>query len=349
VSPPAPPPPRSQLPGSRSAGYLRLAVYFGVLGGVLSCLGLRAAYAQGERAVFRLGQRLLSELGPALVGPAQALTINGQSLLVASKQTELSVPEVLDRFAASCDGQASPDGVLALPPELAKSAAPGPSAGSNAAAKRAQLFDTVLQHPTRFGVLRHDSAEEGHLACLAQPGARRGLEGLLNGAREFVASGDLSRMGDVRYVAARKLASGKTHVIAVWSEGSFRVNALFPETGDAPGTDVPGIARPAQARRELCATVPGGSYGVRLYTSPQPPHDVMAFYDQTLPRSGWQALPLRLTPQQQPADALLRAFTRNGQAVAISTGRAQDKTTISLVDLGAVRQSAWVASKSLLH
>jgi hypothetical protein len=199
------------------------------------------------------------------------------------------------------------------------------------------LLRALIEDPGRLGVLRGESADEGHLACLAQPRGTSGLMAFLERAGDFVASGDLSRLGDVRYVAARKLDSGKTHVIAVWSEGELRIGSLFPESGDAPGTDLPDVPRPPEATRQLCAMAAGRSFGLRLYDSPRPQQEVLAFYERELPSRGWEPLRTRLEAGRLRDGTSVRAFTRDGHVVALGIGGTNTgKTGISLIDLGAV-------------
>jgi hypothetical protein len=202
------------------------------------------------------------------------------------------------------------------------------------------LVRTLLEDPGRLSILRGENAEEGQIACLAQPAGARGLSALLERAQEFVASGDLSRVGDVRYVAARKLASGKTHVIAVWSEGELRIGSLFPEAGDAAGTDMADVPRPPDSTRPLCAMAPGRSFGLRLYDSSRPQHEVVAFYERELPSRGWE--PLRMQPEARalPDGTAVRVFSRAGHVVALGVDESSaGKTGISLIDMGAVGRS----------
>jgi hypothetical protein len=45
--------------------------------------------------------------------------------------------------------------------------------------------------------------------------------------------------------------------VAVFSDGPLLLAPAFPETGDAPGVDAPGLGRPEEARRVLSAFVEG--------------------------------------------------------------------------------------------
>jgi hypothetical protein len=324
----------------RATGALRVGALLSVLSGGLSYWCVRSAYAETEQRVWQLGQQLLADMGPSLVGEPQGVLLNGQPLFVATRQSELSVSRVLDGFAAGC---VAPDARLALPPELREPA----TAGADAAR-------SLLDAPTRFGVIRAESEAGGQLACLARRGRPGGLSALVDSVREFLDSGDLSRLGDLRYVTARKLASGRTQVLAVWSEGALRIGALFPEHGDAPGSDMPQVARPPESTRSLCALAPGRSFGLRLYDSRRSAREVLAFYDRTLPEAGWEPLPLMLDQHELRDGVFARAFTRAGQAIALGVettpADAQGElgpaggSAISLIDLGSVHHVSGHAS-----
>jgi hypothetical protein len=357
--------PHSRFAAARArwAGTLRVTAYLGLLSLGLSYWCVRSAYAETEQKVWKLGQQLLAELGPSVVGEPQGVLLNGQALFVASRQSELAVRQVLDRFAAGCSGPEAPDALFAAPPELRERAAQPNKAEAAAPAAARKL----IEEPARFGVLRAESEEGGQLACLARRARPRGLAALVEGAREFLASGDLSHLGDLRYVAARKLANGKTQVLAVWSEGEFRLGALFPEHGDAPGSDMPEVTRPPESTRSLCALAPGHSFGLRLYDSRRPVREVVAFYDRALPAAGWEPLPLLLEDGKLRDGVFARAFTRGGQAIALAIETAHQEqargtqgaqgelasapggSAISLVDLGSVQRFAGASSAPLIE
>jgi hypothetical protein len=330
------------------AGAWRVAGFLMLVSCGSSYVVVRSAYAETEEKLLRFGEDVTAELGPDVVGEPQPLSINGEQLFVSSKQTELSVPEVLDRLADSCAARAR--GARAPSP---LQPAPGDRwlLDLDEKVQRAEkpqalpaLLDSLLHQPERLGILRDERAGAGQLACIAAPHGSGGLSGFLTRVREFVSSGDLAAIGDARYVAARRLENGKTHVLTIWSEGTFRIGALFPESGDAPGSDLPDVPRPIAATRELCVIAPGRSFALRLYGSTQPPQEVLAFYARALPEQGWDPLPTRLPDGRLDNGAAMRAFTREGRAVAIGTSSTADGTTVvSLADLGAVRRSVGTA------
>jgi hypothetical protein len=94
-----------------------------------------------------------------------------------------------------------------------------------------------------------------------------------------------------RYVYAQP-GSEKTVVITVEAEGSaLDLKALFPEEGDAPGADAPGVPRPPDARRTLSAREDGSPQQVTLYvTKAKTPAELEAWYRARLPDHGWRPL-----------------------------------------------------------
>ena len=328
---------------ARSAAWVRVSSFLCLVGLGSLYLCVRGVRAETERTFVPLGGQLSAQLGTAFLGTPQALQINGQTLFFSAKSTQLSIHDVLERFDASCDAASNVDEQLALLPEVL--ASPQLTAAASALVRRAAKLPAsvveLLVQPTRLGVLRNESGTEGHFVCLAQPPQRRGLAGVLRAVREFAASGDVSRLGQLRYVTARKLDTGKTQVLAVWSEGPLLLAALFPKTGDAPGNDMANVARPRGSRRLFHTTTPGRDYALRLYETPRSAASVLAEYDRELPERGWQALPLMLDAGRLRPNVFARTFTRAGHAVAIAVDAAvPEHTSISLIDLGSVAHSA---------
>ncbi len=71
----------------RFSGTFRVFVYLAVVNAVAGAFFLRRAQAQAEKAVAKAGAELAQKLGPHFVGPAQAVTVNGQRLFFASSFT----------------------------------------------------------------------------------------------------------------------------------------------------------------------------------------------------------------------------------------------------------------------
>ena len=319
---------------TRWAGVARVAAYLALVNLGISYLLMRSAYAGAEKAVQRLGTQLTRQLGSKVLGEPQVVSVNGQLLFLAAKETELSVKSVLDEFDAHCEAHSG-----GLREEFEK--IPGFD-------QRKLALPESMRDAGRIGIIRSDAGHasptetEGHLVCIAQPKDGGGIRGLLTRVNEFMASGDASRLGDMRYVAARKLGNGKTQVIAIWTEGTFNIEAMFPDQGDAPGTDARDFPRPPNAVRSFSAVIPDHPYAVRFYDSREPPAKVLAFYDKTLAEAGWATRPSSMTeagPELHGAE--VRAFTRAGRAMLVSTQEdAPGQTGVSVIELGSMERVA---------
>lgn len=317
---------------ARTRGLLRVASYLVVVCSLILLWTARAAYAEFERTVFGLGEKLVGELGPSLVGEPQAVVLNGQPVFVGATTSPLTVRQVLDAFDSNC--RAGSRDMRSL---LGVSTRPSP-----------------LQEPAHEGwlraldqarVLRMENETEGMLSCLAPNGPQQGATGLVESVRIFMESGDLSQLGDLRYVTARRQPSGKTQVIAAWSEGRFQLASIFPDTGDVPGSDMVDVPRPPGSVRAVCATAPRRSFAYRLYESAQPASEVLSFYERTLVSGGWSRVHTVDEPPDVSDPLTIRAFTKSGRALGIGVDRDEQGTTqISLVDMGRVAHADGLAA-----
>src|SRR5262249_24528959 len=133
----------------------------------------------------------------------------------------------------------------------------------------------------------------------------------------------------LRYLFAEKTESGRTHLLAVWTDGPFNMYALFPNTpGDTPGTDPKDAPRPPNSVRVLTADVEGTPYGVRVYDSTSKPEEVAAAYDAQMGGRGWTPI---LYDAEDPAGA--RVYTRPGSKLMVFTETNAGHTVVSLVDM----------------
>jgi hypothetical protein len=93
-----------------------------------------------------------------------------------------------------------------------------------------------------------------------------------------------------RYVYAQP-GTEKTVVITVEADSNVELKKLFPEEGDAPGVDAPGVPRPPDSRRTLSAREEGSPQQMTLYvTDDKNPADLEAWYRARLPDHGWRPL-----------------------------------------------------------
>jgi hypothetical protein len=312
----------------RVRGALRVAAFLTVANLTVTALSLPQARANAEEAVKRSGLALLQQLGPALVGEPEVAVINGQRMSLASKSTPLGVDQVLGRVEQYCH-----DNSGGLAQEL--QALPGTAAGL-------AKLPSGLRDPSAWLTSRQTAGDgkAGQVACVARKDSGGGLSGLMDRILAFTDTGDLSKLGDARYVVARRdEKAGNTLVLAMWTEGSFNIPAMFPETGDTPGSDSRYVPRPPASRRVLTAEISDHPYALRMYDSDQTHADVLKFYEQQMLPRGYQKHELPETDASGELDLNdhVRAFSLNGVAVIVVTSQTpQDKTGVSLIEMGSL-------------
>lgn len=295
--------------GVRFLGLVRVTIYIVVVSLVVGALAARSAWGDLKETSLVLG-RELAQFSDVLGKPNRVL-INGETMYVSSAQTDQALDVLLDRFERACRDHA---GGLAqdferLPEAVREEMAP----------------DLAATGTT--GVMRHGNDEEGVVACLAQEG-QEGAAGLKRKLEQFALTGDLGVIGNLRYVYAKRTDKGRTHVLAAWTDGSLRVFNIVPMDGaEPPGTDPPEIPRPANASRLLSAEVQGAAHGVHIYDVAQRSEQVLADYDDQMPKRGWTPLPV--VALKHPT---MRAFQRPGVELMIMAHPRGDRTFVSLVE-----------------
>jgi hypothetical protein len=304
----------------RAARVLRVSAYFAVVLAVCGVLAAGRARAAAGDAVLALGGELAG-MGDRL-GPANRVRLNGELVNVASAMVDEAPGVVLDRFEGECRAHAGGMAEeLARIPEASRAALP-----------------TELRGSAGLGIVRKDDGDRGAIACLARDGDE-GTAGTLRGLREMIASGDLSKLGKLRYVVAeRARGATKTHVVGVWTDGPLRFRAFVPKDGgdgDAPGSDAPDAPRPDRARRLLTASLEGVPYSLRIYDAPSAAGEVLAGYDRDAPGRGWQALPA-VARELEAKGRAGRAFTREGVDLMIfaeADRRDPTRAIVSVVEM----------------
>jgi len=210
--------------------------------------------------------------GRIVEGDYYRLRMNDAPLNVASALTHAGVGKVLQRAEEDCGAHA--DGMatdFAHLEKVVQSNAPHAEAGSPG-----------------FGVVRSEAANKiGYVLCFANGGKYSPLEAWQQVA-EAARTGELTKIGQVRYVTARKDGEGKTRVTAVWTDQPFNLFEMFPTTGDAPGSDAPNMPRPEGARRIFTAYAEGAPAAIRVYDVPMNSHDAHQFYQEKMPGAGFQ-------------------------------------------------------------
>jgi hypothetical protein len=288
---------------------LRLGVFCGAVSAVLGLVAARSVYGDVKVSALAVGHEL-GKLDD--VGTGRPLRINGEPIFVASTTEDVPLDTILDRAEAGCTEHSA--GVSAeldtLPPAL-----------------RAQ----IPRGAGASGVLRERRGNEGVVACLVREEGRAstGMADTVARLSAMMSTGDLSRVGELRYIFAEKTASGRTHVVAAWTTGPFNLYAMLPERGrDAPGSDPAGAPRPPRSQRILTADVEGVPYGIRIYDSAAPPAEVIAHYDAEMASRGWER------SVTKPVDGeAQRAYARPGADVLVLTQKDEGRTIVSLIEM----------------
>lgn len=295
----------------------RLAAFLCVVCLALGVVAAHRAHADVEDAALSLGDEL-GKLGEA--GEPRAIRLNGQSVHVSSSTEDMPLGEALDRFEAYCRGgsAALAKGFDELPPSVRDRVPSG--AGRRAAA----------------GILREETAARGVVACVVRPEgeSESGLLDLVDRLGTVAESGDLSALGHLRYFHVRSTHKGRTHVVAAWTDGPFRLSAMFPESGDAPGADPRFAPRPPESVRLLSAEIDGVPYAVRLYDAAGPPETVFASYDRNIRARGFA--PLARNPEHPTSGVYHRG---ESDLIVTVDGDDRGRSLVSLIETSNLRHA----------
>lgn len=292
----------------------RVSVYFAFVAAVGLVLVVRSVHGRARKLAVELGEDLtqLTEIAPD--GAPYELRLNGEAVNVASATTPLPLHAVLDRFQKACEEHA--DGL--------------DSAFANLKLATAPDAPPIDRGFPGVGLMRSEEADKrGVMVCFAQ-GAATSQTDIVRRLTDFAKSGDLSRFGQVRYVAAKATKSGGTHVVAVWTSTSFKLDVMFPEKGDAPGSDVTELPRLPESRRLLTAYAEGAPYAIRVYETARSPQEVLTYFTNEAPKKGWTLQPLRT---EDPSKAVV--FERGGVDLMVFAQVEGGMTSVSMVEMGA--------------
>lgn len=289
-------------------GVVRVLFYCIVVSIIIAGVSIRSAYGDFKDSAMLMG-RQLATFGD-VEGRISRVRLNGEPIYVTSAVTDAPAHDVLNRFETLCRQNAGglDDMFESLPDNLKRE------------------FE-VVDGTAGMGIVRNEVEGEGMVACLAQA-PLDGWENLPARLEQFIDTGDLSKVGDLRYVYVREKES-KTHVITVWTDGPFNLLNVAPMDGEeAPGSDSANVPRPEEAVRLLSATVEGTPYAVRIYDSAKSQSEVLAMYDAQMPGRGWEAIPH--VSDDVPHG---RGFTREGVDLLIFAFEEKDRAYVSVVEM----------------
>lgn len=292
----------------------RLMVYFTCVAMVLAIVAGRIAYAHAKKAAMETGAELVRLTDNAHMAGVYRLRLNGELVKITSAVSHVPHEAILDRFQKECEDHA--DGMETEFGNLATAVTP-------------DAYPRNEGHPG-IGVLRQSDDKSGIVMCFATGKVTTTAEALARIA-EFAKTGDLGSLGSVRYVIAKKGENAPSHVVALWTEGSFNVNKMFPDEGDAPGNDAPGVLRPPSSKRLLTAYAEGAPYGVRVYDSTMDKEAILTEYDKVMPATGWMTY-----PNATAAAPFSRAFSKDGKDIIVTTEPSRDGkgAQVSIVEMG---------------
>jgi hypothetical protein len=273
-------------------------------------------HADVQNLMLSVGSQMmqLGERVPA--APPRTIRLNGAQIRLRVQHVPgLSLSEVLDHFQARCR-----DTNGRFYEQLHGTRAHG----TKLSPEQLGLLD---------GVIRVDAKQQGAVACL-DVGAEKGSPStLLARAERFVATGDASSFGDLRYVRAEERGNG-VFVVMMWTDGPLKFREMFPGEGDVPGLDFAALPRPPGSRRILSAWEEGEAPALNIYEAGAgTPDSLDAHYRSELPRQGWQLLtkPMRNESRASGLMAMREGITVTLSHVALKDGRSM--TTILPMDM----------------
>lgn len=293
----------------RRAGLVLLVALFGaVLAGGWVYHGARAQVSEN---LWDLGSQMMRYADARRQDTPRDLVLNGQVIRLSSGMADRSPREVLDFFEARC---AEVDGDL----------------GEELAALRRDHPEAFRAGAGTGPVLREDDGRQGYVACMELDPSMTTAE-LVERLARFGESGDVADIGEMRFVFVE--GSGeRTHFVAMWTNGSFDLNRMFPEEGDAPGQDAEGIARPPRSRRVLSSWERGEPYSISVYHTRDDEADLERFYRRELARGGWTLLE---TDARAAGDAPRTLVAEHGErmvTIVMTTDLATRMASAAVID-----------------
>jgi hypothetical protein len=303
-------------------GQLRVLGYVCVLGVACAALSVRAARAEVADQSLVFG-RQISELVNTQTVDAQRISMNGQSMFVASSLGHDSVPKTLDRFEEYCrkNGAQAPE-------EWKKLADKSPEAS----AEGNDFFKT--------GLMRSGSENEGTVLCFVRSSESKST--VKEAFSTFSDTGELGAIGQLRYAYAKKTKKGNTHVLTGWTTDKFNLKDMMPadDGKDVPGSDFAEIPRPKEAQRILATRVEGTPFGVNVYKTVGAPTEVAKYYDETLIKQGWVAIDAELDKKGEPQEraAVGHLYEKDGVVLTLASHLDSGQTYATL-GLAGVQQT----------
>ena len=253
-----------------------------------------AAHAAGERRAHLRAQREMDAMTSVVAsvtltaGSERKVTLNGAPLFFRKTSERGTLDAVMERIAKEC--------------------ASGTEASAFGLSKN---LDDGANKPIELQRVFSQESEGGVRASLC-------IFANATGAR--APNEELHR---VRYTLAHQREDGSIAVTTVVNASSTPLNELFPAEGDAPGSDLEGVARPEQSRRTMTAIVGGpGEHAVRVYESSLALEPAVASYDRQMSALGYVT-----TGSLEDA----RMYRKDGRSYVASFRGTTDGSTVALL------------------
>ncbi len=218
------------------------------------------AQAASERKATLQAEREIAAYGKAIepiqiaAGSERRVTLNGAPLFFRKATEQGTLDEVMARVAKEC--------------------ASGTEASAFGLSKN---LDDGLEKPIALEQVFSQEAEGGARASLC-----------IFANEDGASSRELHR---VRYTLANKRDDGSIAVTTIVNASTTPLEEIFPAEGDAPGSDLPGVARPEGSRRTMTAIVGGKgqtvAQAVRVYETPLAVEPAVASYDKRMAALGY--------------------------------------------------------------
>lgn len=293
---------------SNGKTWLLRGVRWGLAGaGVfLACVivSVHGVSAELSEQSLRLGRNLGAF--QRFAGDETALLWNGQELSFHVRTVSEPVSQIVESFVHACGS----DRNRTLDEMTSALQSRGATPPRNMA--RSLILRDVRDEAEGTGVC---------FAGLAEAGLSEAVERL----GRFAVDLDVTELGPVRYVYARKIAAG-TQLFLITAEGPLSLARLFPADGeDAEGSELIEGARPKSSVRSMSLRMVKSPYAINAYESTDSATQVLSDYAAQAQARGYEALDLEqlsegvVSTPPAPAAAALRVL-RNGDALLIATG-----------------------------
>ena len=270
---------------------------------------LQDVRASIDEAMLDLGSSLMTYPGSEHA-PARRLHLNGTRVHFRAHTVNAPLETVLAHYESLCDRG---DG------ELSERLS-----GLGRALEAGRVHEDLLRS---LSTLASQDRRRGYVACLDLGRGRLTLDDLASRLVRFSQYGDLSEVGDVRYVYAHAAEgqAAQTFVLSVWTSGAFNLYELLPPAGrDAAGGDLRDVPRPPSSRRILNAVEEDSPSAVVVYlVEASTPSTVEAFYREALQSHGWHEIAHESATHRSAGRGSLVAFQRAGEIVAVNAHSAK--------------------------